>query len=174
MSVRSPTAGTWSSSQWRPDNEFETDRRRVAGHRRLCAATRAQATRRADPRSRYTRRRGGPTPPATGTRETARYRPRVVGPQYALHPDRTAHRLALRARLPGVAWSAAVSVGHHLHHETAVIARSPLLHVVHCPHRHPLVEPARRGARRAHPDRRRIDWAGTLASPPRSLPASTV
>ena len=25
MSVRSPTAGTWSSSQWRPDNEFETD-----------------------------------------------------------------------------------------------------------------------------------------------------
>ena len=24
MSVRSPTAGTWSSSQWRPDNEFET------------------------------------------------------------------------------------------------------------------------------------------------------
>ena len=26
MSVRSPTAGTWSSSQWRPDNEFETDR----------------------------------------------------------------------------------------------------------------------------------------------------
>ena len=27
MSVRSPTAGTWSSSQWRPDNEFETDRR---------------------------------------------------------------------------------------------------------------------------------------------------
>ena len=28
MSVGSPTAGTWSSSQWRPDNEFETDRRR--------------------------------------------------------------------------------------------------------------------------------------------------
>ena len=27
MSVGSPTAGTWSSSQWRPDNEFETDRR---------------------------------------------------------------------------------------------------------------------------------------------------
>ena len=26
MSVRSPTAGTWSSSQWRPDNEFETHR----------------------------------------------------------------------------------------------------------------------------------------------------
>ena len=26
MSVRSPTAGPWSSSQWRPDNEFETDR----------------------------------------------------------------------------------------------------------------------------------------------------
>ena len=26
MSVRSPTAGTWSSSQWRPDNEFETNR----------------------------------------------------------------------------------------------------------------------------------------------------
>ena len=25
MSVGSPTAGTWSSSQWRPDNEFETD-----------------------------------------------------------------------------------------------------------------------------------------------------
>ena len=24
MSVGSPTAGTWSSSQWRPDNEFET------------------------------------------------------------------------------------------------------------------------------------------------------
>ena len=43
-----------------------------------------------------------------------------------------------------MAWSAAVSVGHHLHHEAAVIARSPLLHVVHRPHRHPLVEPARR------------------------------
>ena len=27
MSIGSPTAGTWSSSQWRPDNEFETDRR---------------------------------------------------------------------------------------------------------------------------------------------------
>ena len=27
MSVGSPTAGTWSSSQWRPDNEFETDTR---------------------------------------------------------------------------------------------------------------------------------------------------
>ena len=27
MSVGSPTAGTWSSSQWRSDNEFETDRR---------------------------------------------------------------------------------------------------------------------------------------------------
>ena len=26
MSVRSPTTGPWSSSQWRPDNEFETDR----------------------------------------------------------------------------------------------------------------------------------------------------
>ena len=26
MSVGSPTAGTWFSSQWRPDNEFETDR----------------------------------------------------------------------------------------------------------------------------------------------------
>ena len=25
MSVGFPTAGTWSSSQWRPDNEFETD-----------------------------------------------------------------------------------------------------------------------------------------------------
>ena len=24
MSVGFPTAGTWSSSQWRPDNEFET------------------------------------------------------------------------------------------------------------------------------------------------------
>ena len=30
MSVRSPTAGPWSSSQWWPDNEFETDRRRGA------------------------------------------------------------------------------------------------------------------------------------------------
>ena len=30
MSVGSPTAGTWSSSQWRPDNEFETDRLRAA------------------------------------------------------------------------------------------------------------------------------------------------
>ena len=125
-----------------PSGGLTTNSRRTGGGSpdtaRLCAATRAQATRRADPRSRYTRRRGGPTPPATGTRETARHRPRVVGPQYALHPDRTAHRLALRARLPGVAWSAAVSVGHHLHHETAVIARSPLLHVVHCPHRHPV------------------------------------
>ena len=27
MSVRSPTAGTWSSSPWRPANEFEMDRR---------------------------------------------------------------------------------------------------------------------------------------------------
>ena len=27
MSVGSPTAGTWFSSQWRPDNEFETDTR---------------------------------------------------------------------------------------------------------------------------------------------------
>ena len=26
MSVGFPTAGAWSSSQWRPDNEFETDR----------------------------------------------------------------------------------------------------------------------------------------------------
>ena len=26
MSVRFPTAGAWFSSQWRPDNEFETDR----------------------------------------------------------------------------------------------------------------------------------------------------
>src|SRR5258708_4187578 len=25
MWVASPTAGTWSSSRWRPDNEFETD-----------------------------------------------------------------------------------------------------------------------------------------------------
>ena len=29
MSVGSPTAGTWFSSQWRPDNEFETDRREM-------------------------------------------------------------------------------------------------------------------------------------------------
>ena len=26
MCVGSPTAGTWSSSRWRPDNEFETHR----------------------------------------------------------------------------------------------------------------------------------------------------
>ena len=44
MSVRSPTAGTWSSSQWRPDNEFETDRcaatvqHRSGGHRGLMTA----------------------------------------------------------------------------------------------------------------------------------------
>ena len=31
MSVGSPTAGTWSSSQWQPDNEFETDRDGVLG-----------------------------------------------------------------------------------------------------------------------------------------------
>ena len=31
MSVRFPTAGTWSSSQWRPDNEFETDRVWIPG-----------------------------------------------------------------------------------------------------------------------------------------------
>ena len=31
MSVGFPTAGTWSSSQWRPDNEFETDRYSVVG-----------------------------------------------------------------------------------------------------------------------------------------------
>ena len=30
MSVGSPTCRTWSSSQWRPDNEFETDRLRAA------------------------------------------------------------------------------------------------------------------------------------------------
>ena len=34
MSVRSPTAGTWSSSQWRPDNEFETDRTELATEQR--------------------------------------------------------------------------------------------------------------------------------------------
>ena len=37
MSVGSPTAGTWSSSQWRPDNEFEADRTKydvtIAGQR---------------------------------------------------------------------------------------------------------------------------------------------
>ena len=33
MSVGSPTAGTWSSSQWRPDNEFETDTRRLRRRR---------------------------------------------------------------------------------------------------------------------------------------------
>ena len=32
MSVGSPTAGTWSSSQWRPDNEFETDRMACCQH----------------------------------------------------------------------------------------------------------------------------------------------
>ena len=31
MSVGSPTAGTWFSSQWRPDNEFETDTSRQLG-----------------------------------------------------------------------------------------------------------------------------------------------
>ena len=35
MSVRSPTAGTWFSSQWRPDNEFETDRRHAVRQRRM-------------------------------------------------------------------------------------------------------------------------------------------
>ena len=35
MSIGSPTAGTWSSSQWRPDNEFETDRRGPVGYWRL-------------------------------------------------------------------------------------------------------------------------------------------
>ena len=29
MCVGSPTAGTWSSSQWRPDDEFETDNLRA-------------------------------------------------------------------------------------------------------------------------------------------------
>jgi hypothetical protein len=29
MCVGSPTAGTWSSSQWRRDNEFETDRHQI-------------------------------------------------------------------------------------------------------------------------------------------------
>ena len=34
MSVGSPTAGTWSSSQWRADNEFETDKtQNAAAHR---------------------------------------------------------------------------------------------------------------------------------------------
>jgi hypothetical protein len=33
MCVGSPTAGTWSSSQWRPDDEFETDRWPETGHR---------------------------------------------------------------------------------------------------------------------------------------------
>ena len=32
MSVGSPTAGTWFSSQWRPDNEFETDTLRLLYH----------------------------------------------------------------------------------------------------------------------------------------------
>ena len=36
-------------------------------------------TSRAGPRSRHTRRRGGPTRPNTGTRQTARHRPRVAG-----------------------------------------------------------------------------------------------
>ena len=39
MCVGSPTAGTWSSSQWRPDNEFETDRGRALG----CAVSAAAA-----------------------------------------------------------------------------------------------------------------------------------
>ena len=49
MSVRSPTAGTWSSSQWRPDNEFETDRvfggrgGRIEGARSESGAGREQA-----------------------------------------------------------------------------------------------------------------------------------
>ena len=35
MSVRSPTAGPWSSSQWRPDNEFETDRFTSLAHAQI-------------------------------------------------------------------------------------------------------------------------------------------
>ena len=35
----SPTAGTWSSSQWRPDDGFETDRRRLP---ESCATSRVQ------------------------------------------------------------------------------------------------------------------------------------
>ena len=38
MSVGSPTAGTWSSSQWRPDNEFETDRLSPASIHRIWVA----------------------------------------------------------------------------------------------------------------------------------------
>ena len=40
MSVGSPTAGTWSSSQWRPDNEFETDRSRPARPSISCSTAR--------------------------------------------------------------------------------------------------------------------------------------
>jgi predicted nucleotidyltransferase len=36
MCVGSPTAGTWSSSQWRPDDEFETDRPGVEIPREVC------------------------------------------------------------------------------------------------------------------------------------------
>ena len=45
---------------------------------RLCAAARAQV--RPGPRSWHTWRRGGPTRPNTGTRQTARHRPRAAGP----------------------------------------------------------------------------------------------
>ena len=56
MSVGSPTAGTWSSSQWRPDNEFETDRWvelnavafLAAGHRNALDSGRARQERDAD------------------------------------------------------------------------------------------------------------------------------
>ena len=56
MSVRSPTAGTWSSSQWRPDNEFETHRFHkgklcnYAGGMISFAETRAQRMASGDPR----------------------------------------------------------------------------------------------------------------------------
>ena len=46
MSVRSPTAGPWSSSQWRPDHEFETDNR--TGRVKKMSATRSRELRPGD------------------------------------------------------------------------------------------------------------------------------
>ena len=66
MFVRSPTAGTWSSSQWRPDNEFETDRflHALFGMMRLDLSAPDYTT--LSRRSQHLRRRLRPVPPGEG------------------------------------------------------------------------------------------------------------
>ena len=108
MSVGSPTAGTWSSSPWRPDNEFEMDRPRIGGS--------GGCRRRPGPAqwpfsgplwAKYPAIRVGlrvPTPP--DVRPTA-------GPRRAIPPPRrTCHRRPQKPRrLPRVAPVAGIGAG---------------------------------------------------------------